>query len=143
MYTVYRRAFRPQKVQRTTSDEGVPFVRIMQLFWKQMLFFGGAFIVMTVITVSDLNALESGEVETVRLWAPIVSFYERFGYWSAVLLPPVLGLVCGSILCWSLMKRGTIYPPRPNEGESGRGDGIAPVTPPTPPGMRVRTGRFR
>jgi hypothetical protein len=27
--------------------------------------------------------------------------------------------------------------------ESGRGDGIAPVTPPTPPGMRVRTGRFR
>jgi hypothetical protein len=27
--------------------------------------------------------------------------------------------------------------------ESGRGDGIAPVTPPTPPGMRVRTGRFQ
>ncbi len=27
--------------------------------------------------------------------------------------------------------------------ESGRGDGIAPVTPPTRPGMRVRTGRFQ
>jgi len=30
-----------------------------------------------------------------------------------------------------------------NEAESGRGDRIAPVTPPTPPGMRVRTGRFQ
>ena len=27
-------------------------------------------------------------------------------------------------------------------GESGRGDGIAPVTPPTPPDMRVRIRRF-
>jgi hypothetical protein len=33
--------------------------------------------------------------------------------------------------------------PEIKEAESGRGDGIAPVTPPTPPGMRVRTGRFR
>jgi hypothetical protein len=30
-----------------------------------------------------------------------------------------------------------------NDGESGRGDGISPVTPPTPPGMRLRTGRFQ
>ena len=28
------------------------------------------------------------------------------------------------------------------DGESGRGDGIAPVTPPTPPDMRVRIRRF-
>jgi hypothetical protein len=96
---------------------GVTFGQIIRQFWKQILFFGGAFLAMTVMTVMDLNALESGEVETVWLWAPIVSLYERFGYWPAVLLPPVLGLVCGSILCWSLMKRGTIYPPQPNEGE--------------------------
>ncbi len=30
-----------------------------------------------------------------------------------------------------------------SKAQSGRGDGIAPVTPPTPPGMRDRTGRFR
>jgi len=29
------------------------------------------------------------------------------------------------------------------ESESGRGDGIAPVTPPTPPDMRVRIRRFQ
>ena len=29
------------------------------------------------------------------------------------------------------------------KGESGGGDRIAPVTPPTPPGMRLRTGRFQ
>ena len=98
-------------------NQGIPFLQIVRQFWKQILFFGGAFLFMTVKTVMDLNALEAGEVETVRLWAPIVSFYERFGYWAAVLLPPVLGLVCGSVLCWSLMKRGTIYPPRPSRGE--------------------------
>ena len=31
---------------------------------------------------------------------------------------------------------------QPSNGESGRGDGIAPVTPPTPPDMRVRIRRF-
>jgi hypothetical protein len=30
-----------------------------------------------------------------------------------------------------------------NRSESGRGDGIAPVTPPTPPDMRVRIRRFQ
>ena len=95
----------------------MPLGLIIRQFWKQIIFFGGAFLVMTVMTVMDLNALEAGEVESIRLWAPIASFYERFGYWPAVLLPPVLGLVCASILCWSLMKRGTIGPPQPSAGE--------------------------
>ena len=29
------------------------------------------------------------------------------------------------------------------QAESGRGGRIAPATPPTPPGMRLRTGRFQ
>jgi len=39
--------------------------------------------------------------------------------------------------CWLGRRQATRL------AESGRGDGIAPVTPPTPPGMRVRTGRFQ
>jgi hypothetical protein len=39
--------------------------------------------------------------------------------------------------------RGDHRSPRPPEAiQSGRGDGIAPVTPPTPPDMRVRIRRF-
>jgi|GEM_PF-1894901 len=38
-------------------------------------------------------------------------------------------------------ERQEVY--RKQRGESGRGDGIAPVTPPPPPGLRVRTGRFQ
>jgi hypothetical protein len=92
-----------------SGNQGMPFRQILKQFWKQILFFGGAFAVLTVMTVLDLNALESGEVESVRLWAPIVSFYERFGYWPAVLLVPLLGIVCGGALCWSLMKFGKIH----------------------------------
>jgi hypothetical protein len=34
-------------------------------------------------------------------------------------------------------------PPKKQESESGRDGRIAPATPPTPPGMRLRTGRFQ
>jgi hypothetical protein len=37
----------------------------------------------------------------------------------------------------------TLQKQKENKAESGRGDRIAPVTPPTSPGMRVRTGRFQ
>ncbi len=53
----------------------------------------------------------------------------------------------GSIIAWCIavsdVKSYLRYRRWNLKAESGRGDGIAPVTPPTPPGMRVRTGRFR
>jgi hypothetical protein len=86
----------------------MPFSQVLSRYWKQILLFGSAFVALTVITVMDLNALESGAVQSVRLWAPIVSFYERFGYWPAVLLVPVLGVVCGGALCLKMMKDGRL-----------------------------------
>ena len=41
-------------------------------------------------------------------------------------------LVCGTVAFRLGFRASRIY-----KAESGRGDGIAPVTPPTPPGMRV------
>ena len=39
---------------------------------------------------SDLSALESGEVESVILWAPIAMAYDFLGFWGAVSILPVL-----------------------------------------------------
>lgn len=41
----------------------------------------------------DLNLLESGAAETVRLWLPIGLIYEHLGYWPAVLVLPSMGVV--------------------------------------------------
>lgn len=86
----------------------MPFGQIIKRYWKQILIFAGAFAAMTIWTAKDLNALEAGAVESVHLWAPIASFYERFGYWPAVLLAPAVGLACGGVFCWKLMKYGEL-----------------------------------
>ncbi|MES2708487.1 MAG: hypothetical protein V4726_17980 [Verrucomicrobiota bacterium] len=114
-FTRTKKAAKPETAPQEAQEQGMPFGIIMRRFRKQILLFGGAFVILTVMTIRDLNALEAGTVKSVLLWDVIVPFYERFGYWPAVLLPPVLGLVCGGVLCWSLMKRGTIHPQPPTK----------------------------
>ncbi len=82
--------------------------QILRTFWKQILGFGAAFVVLTAFTVSDLNDLESEAVSSVSVWAPIAFVYEHFGYWPAVLLVPALGVVSGGGLCWRLMQTGRL-----------------------------------
>ena len=48
---------------------------------------------------SDLVKLETGKVESVRLWAPVVYLYEHFGFYTAVSIVPVIGLI---FLIWGL-----------------------------------------
>jgi hypothetical protein len=40
----------------------------------------------------DLLRLENGDVESVRVWAPMAMLYETLGFWPAVLLLPAIGL---------------------------------------------------
>jgi WD40 repeat protein len=54
--------------------------------------------------------------------------------------PDGLSIALGS---WNSGEIRHLVTPGNKNGESGRGDRIAPVTPPTPPGMRDRTGRFQ
>lgn len=82
------------------------FGEVIRAHWGKALFFGGAFLILSVMTILDLNALENGSVPEVSAWKPIASFYERFGYWPAVLLVPVLGIVCGWAICWKVMRDG-------------------------------------
>jgi hypothetical protein len=56
----------------------------------------------------QLNRLEQGTAESVMLWSPIGFLYDHFGYWTAVLALPGLGLL---ILC-SLLAKLTNPPDR-------------------------------
>jgi hypothetical protein len=63
-------------------------------FYKRYMLIGLiAYIVLTIIIVPDLNDLETHNVESVHLWAPVAFLYNHFGYWPAVLFVPVLGLI--------------------------------------------------
>jgi len=39
----------------------------------------------------DLSRLESGEIESTRVWAPIAMLYDTLGFWPAVCLLPAIG----------------------------------------------------
>jgi hypothetical protein len=40
----------------------------------------------------DLTRLEAGLVDGVRVWAPIATVYNFFGYWPSVVILPLLGI---------------------------------------------------
>ncbi|MBK8562476.1 MAG: hypothetical protein IPN76_03800 [Saprospiraceae bacterium] len=62
-------------------------------FHKKLIFIGGSILLfLSIWIIHDLNKLESGEIESVRIWAPIAMLYEILGYWAAVLIMPALCL---------------------------------------------------
>ncbi len=63
-------------------------------FYKRGILLGGiAFIILSVWTLLDLNSLESGTAESVRLWGPVSFLYDLGGYWLAVLTTPIMGIL--------------------------------------------------
>jgi hypothetical protein len=66
---------------------------------RLMLIISLAFIPAEAFTLYDLLRLESHEVESVRVWAPIALLYELLGFWPAVLLIPSLwGIIIGLLM---------------------------------------------
>lgn len=112
IYLMYKRFSKiaPKSSTPVLSNNPMTFGQVIGTYWPQILLAGSAFLGITLWTIHDLNQLESGVLKNVRLWAPIVSFYEQFGYWPAVLFTPALGLLCGWALCSRLMKTGRIQP---------------------------------
>jgi hypothetical protein len=51
-----------------------------------------AFSALSIWVICDLNRLESHEVQSVTVWAPIAALYNAFGYWPAVLATPIFGV---------------------------------------------------
>lgn len=65
---------------------------------RLMYLFLPACVVLSTWIIYDLNQLESGGADSVRLWAPVAFLYDQLGYWPAILFVPVLGLVVLGLL---------------------------------------------
>lgn len=62
-------------------------------FHRRLIFIATPlFLFLSLWIIYDLNRLESSEVESVSIWAPIAFLYKIGGYWSAVFTVPALGL---------------------------------------------------
>lgn len=63
-------------------------------YYKRVLYIGvPAFIVVSLINLFNLNKLVSGEVDNIMIWAPVAFLYDKFGYFTAVLSVPLLGIL--------------------------------------------------
>lgn len=74
-----------------SSDSQIKF------YWRWIVMSVVAFPLLSFIVYMDLNDLESGTVEGVRLWFPIAFLYKQFGYWTAILSVIAIGLICISV----------------------------------------------
>jgi sterol desaturase/sphingolipid hydroxylase (fatty acid hydroxylase superfamily) len=89
-----------KKISTTTEEERayappIDATIIEQIkFYKRYLYVSiVAFPLLSFIIIFDLNNLESGYLQSVSLWALISFLYERFGYWTAILFVPLLGII--------------------------------------------------
>lgn len=95
-------SFKDYKKSKLSNDEDLPYlppanssVTEQVNFYKKYMYMGSvAFPLLTLIVIFDLNDLESGQVESVSTFAPVIFVYKQFGYWPAILTVPLLGLIC-------------------------------------------------
>jgi hypothetical protein len=59
---------------------------------------------LTIFITNDLNRLEAGVVRSVQIWKPVAILYNTCGYWPAVLLTPLLGVVCVGAMAVKIRK---------------------------------------
>jgi hypothetical protein len=75
----------------------------MQYYRRMLWFFAVTFPIMTAWIAYDLQALQSGIVESVSVWEPFATIYRHFGYWPAVVSSLLLGVVC-CLVCLSKLR---------------------------------------
>jgi hypothetical protein len=90
-----------KQIAKTREEERVwqpptdaPAIKKVQ-YYKKMIWLGCvAFPALTILTVMNLNDLESGQEASVQLVAPVALLYQFGGYWIAALSVPVTGMLC-------------------------------------------------
>ena len=73
-------------------------VKQIQFYKRVIILASIAFPALTLITILNLNSIESGEEASVQLIAPVAFLYHQCGYWIASLSVPVSGIVCVLLL---------------------------------------------
>jgi hypothetical protein len=100
---LYLRAWRraapaPDAKPLTHMPASLQVERIRRALWLSV----PAFSVLTAIIVNDLNSLESGE--RANLYAPVALIYNHLGYWPAVLVAPLGGIILIGVGLYKLRK---------------------------------------
>lgn len=98
-----RRARRasPQAVATIFPDRLAPAHQVR--YYRRMLWLSAiAFPLLTVWVTWDLHRLETGLVESVSLWFPLVAIYRAFGYWPTVLATALCGVGCCTVFARKL-----------------------------------------
>jgi hypothetical protein len=80
----------PETVVHQTLDTAPPALQEAMLR-RQIPLAAIAFPLMTLMTANSLLKLENGEVDSVRVWAPLALMYGNLGFWPTVLAGPCLG----------------------------------------------------
>jgi len=99
----WARRARPSATVTVISDRASTCAQIrlcQRMLWLSLI----AFPVMAIWVVYDLHQLESGVVNSVQIWAPLVPIYTYLGYWPTVLTLPLLGIICCVIFAIKLRK---------------------------------------
>lgn len=74
-------------------------------YYKRLFYISiPAFIILSVWIYYDLTELESGNEDSVTIWAPIAFLYEKGGYWLAILTTPIIGIIC-CFAFWKIIKK--------------------------------------
>ena len=84
----------PQRQSYPTSAQLLSDVaqrRRRSVLWNGYLIAGLA--VLEFILYFQLKGLESGQVESVRVWAPVAAMYKLAGFWGAMSVLPALGVL--------------------------------------------------
>lgn len=104
LFNFWRARRTPAEAIVTTNPDLAPVPEQIhyyrRMLWVSLIAFPG----LAAFVASDLQQLESGAAERVRIWAPLVPIYERFGFWPTVLAPILLGLVCCGAFVFKLRK---------------------------------------
>lgn len=93
-FVYFGRARRSTESNRVYSPD-VNTSTIEQIaYYKRMVRIGiVAFLILTCMTIYDLNQVQSGEVEHLRTWMPVSFLYNLGGYWLAIMTTPLIGLI--------------------------------------------------
>ena len=61
--------------------------------WYKTIGSGILILAFTIFVAYQLNSLEAGTVESVRVWWPVAILYRMLGYWGAIACPGLIALL--------------------------------------------------
>lgn len=93
-YSFFRKARSVTGEEKLTAPTGKSPASSQITYYRSMLLISiPAFAILSAWIFYDLNSLESGNADTIKLLAPVAYLYKSGGYWLAVLATPLLGIL--------------------------------------------------